>query len=44
MFIVETRTFGYQNVFAHAEKQCWAHPQTSAQVRKLRTQGFGLRN
>ena len=43
MFIAETRTFGFQNVFAHAEKQCWALPQTSPQVRKLRTQGLGLR-
>ena len=27
MFIAETRTFGFQNVFAHAKKQCWALPQ-----------------
>ena len=39
MFIAETRTFGFQNVFARAEKQRWALPQ----VRKLLTQGFGLR-
>ena len=34
MFITETRTFGFQNVFAHAEKQCWALPQTGTQVHK----------
>ena len=43
MFIAETRTFGFQNVFAHAEKQCWALPQIGPQVRILRTQGLGLR-
>ena len=42
MFIAETRTFGFQNVFAHAEKQCWALPQTGPQICKLRTQGLGL--
>ena len=42
MFIAETRTFGFQNVLAHAEKQCWALPQTGQLIRKLRTQGFGL--
>ena len=44
MFIAETRTFGFQNVFVHAEKQYWALPQTGPLVRKLRTQGLGLRN
>ena len=43
MFIAETRTFGFQYVFAHAEKQSWALLQTCSQVRKLRTQGLGLR-
>ena len=43
MFIAETRTFGFQNVVAFAEKQCWALPQTSPLIRKLRTQGLGLR-
>ena len=43
MIIAETRTFGFQNVFAHAEKQRLALPQTGPQVRKLRTQGLGLR-
>ena len=43
MFIAETRTFGFPNVFAHAEKQCWALPQTGLQVRKFWTQAFGLR-
>ena len=43
MFMAETRTFGFQNVFAIAEKQCWALPQTGPQARKLRTQSFGLR-
>ena len=43
MFIAETRTFGFQNVFAHAEKQCWALLQTGPQVRKLWSQGLGLR-
>ena len=42
MFIAETRTFGFQNVFAQVEKQCWALPQTGPQVRKLVTQGLGL--
>ena len=43
MFIAETITCEFQNVFAHAEKQCWALPQTGPQIRKLRTQGLGLR-
>ena len=30
MFIAETRTFGFQNVFAYAEKQCWALPQAGS--------------
>ena len=42
MFIAETRTFGFQNVVAHAEKQCLALPQTGPQICKLRTQGLGL--
>ena len=37
MFIAETRTFGYQNVLADAEKQYWALPQTGPLVGKLRT-------
>ena len=43
MFIAETRTFGFQNVFAQAEKQCWALTQTGSLIRKLRTQGLGFR-
>ena len=47
MFIAETGKFGFQNVFAHAEKQCWALRQTGLQVRKSAdcglNQGFGLR-
>ena len=43
MFITETGTFGFQNVFADAEKQCWALLQTSPLVHKLRTEGLGLR-
>ena len=34
MFIAEIRTFGFQNVFAIAEKQCWALPQTGPQLHK----------
>ena len=34
MFIAETRTFEFQNVFAHAEKQCWALSQTGPLIRK----------
>ena len=40
MFIAVTGTFGFQNVPAHAEKQCWA---LRKPVRKLRTKGLGLR-
>ena len=43
MFIAETRTSGFQNAVAHTEKQCWALPQTGPLIRKLRTQGLGLR-
>ena len=43
MFIVQTRTFGFQNAFAHAEKHCWALPQTGPQVHKLRTQDLVFR-
>ena len=43
MFNAETSTFGFQNVFAHADNQCWALPQTSPQIHKLRTQRLGLR-
>ena len=42
MFIAETRTFGFQNVFSLAEKQCWALSQTGPQIRKLRNQGLDL--
>ena len=43
MFIAETKRLGFLNVFAHAEKQCKALPQTGSQVLKLWNQRLGLR-
>ena len=43
MFIAETRTFGFQNVYAHVEKQCWALPQTDPQIADSRFRFADLR-